>query len=115
MSCGSNNLSTSPLGRVYLANARMQDVEPTGDVSGVYYAFRLTVWEMIEVAPDPNSYVLAWNLIELYAKADLLEFELMGVRRQVKVDKRAGPPGGEKEKRQFSNRTGDPVVSSKSP
>ena len=35
---------------------------------------------------------------------------ISGVRRQVKVDKR-----GENGKRQFSNRTGDPVVSLKSP
>lgn len=27
---------------------------------------------------DPNSYMLAWKLIDQFAEADLLEFELTG-------------------------------------
>ncbi|GAB4048287.1 hypothetical protein [Spirosoma litoris] len=69
-----NDFFTTPLGRVYLANSFMQSIESSGDVSGAYYAFRTTVWEVIEVSPDPTRYIPVWNIIELYARADLLEF-----------------------------------------
>lgn len=62
--------------QVYLTNSILQATEPTGDVSGAYAAFRTAVWEVIEMTQDPNSYMLAWKLIDQFAKADLLEFEL---------------------------------------
>jgi hypothetical protein len=34
------------------------------------------LWQLIEVVPYPTPYTLAWNMVNLYAKVDLLEFEL---------------------------------------
>ena len=60
---------------MYSANFFVKGVEPDGDVSGVYYTFQAALWGTIEVANDLNSYIPAWNIVELYAWVDLLEFE----------------------------------------
>jgi hypothetical protein len=60
--------SADTIGQLTPASARLQAIEQFNE-------FRELLWAVIEMALDPAPYTLAWNLINLHARVDLLEFE----------------------------------------
>ncbi|MVM40388.1 hypothetical protein GO730_26575 [Spirosoma sp. HMF3257] len=61
-----------------LAEDRLLGLTPESSTDEVAYQFTEfleLLWNVIEVAPDPAPYTPAWNMINLYAKVDLLVFQ----------------------------------------
>ncbi|WP_080055316.1 hypothetical protein [Spirosoma aerolatum] len=67
-----------PLAEVVLAASKIEGAEPEADITGLFAHVRQSFWQFIEVADDPNAYVLAWNMIDKYAQADLIEYQVTG-------------------------------------
>ncbi|MVM36441.1 hypothetical protein GO730_00265 [Spirosoma sp. HMF3257] len=45
------------------------------EVPQQFEEFRVLLWDVIEVSPDPAPYTHAWHLINWYGKVDLLDFQ----------------------------------------
>ncbi|MVM42269.1 hypothetical protein GO730_38885 [Spirosoma sp. HMF3257] len=44
-------------------------------IADLFTQFRELLWQLIVIAPDSSPYSFAWNLINIHAKIDLLEFQ----------------------------------------
>ncbi|WP_460974123.1 hypothetical protein [Spirosoma migulaei] len=82
----------SPMAKLMLVEEKLLRLTPesaTEAVIQLYTEFRELLWNIIEISPDPAPYTHAWNLINLYAKVDLLDFQQGNIgalaRMQAKV------------------------------
>lgn len=74
MPCMRRSPFESPIVSLMLASDAFSRLEPTDDVATAFKDFRTKAWSVIESANDPSPYMLAWNLINLYAQSSLEEF-----------------------------------------
>lgn len=77
MPCQSNTTET-PYAQLVLAASSFQELIGESEVSEQFAGFRELLWQFIEVSNDPNSHVIAWNMIDSFAKADLVEYQVTG-------------------------------------
>lgn len=73
-----NHSTQTPYSQLILAASHFQDLMTDDEVTEEFAQFREMLWHYIEVATDPNIHLLAWNLIDKYAKADLAEYQATG-------------------------------------
>ena len=75
--CTPQRPANSPIAKLMLAEERIFRLTPdlaTDTIEQEFAQFRELLWQLIEVAPDPAIYTLAWNTVNLHAKVDLLDF-----------------------------------------
>lgn len=76
--CNAQPPADSPIAKLMLAGDTLQQLtvdSEAGLITDQFAEFRELLWNVIEVSPDPAPYTHAWNMINLYAKVDLLDFE----------------------------------------
>ncbi|QDK80859.1 hypothetical protein EXU85_20490 [Spirosoma sp. KCTC 42546] len=70
--------ANSPIAKLMLAEDKLLRLTPEAETEAVvqrYTEFRELLWNVVESSPDPAPFTQAWNMINLYAKVDLLDFE----------------------------------------
>ncbi|QMW02285.1 hypothetical protein [Spirosoma foliorum] len=79
--CNPEPAANSPMAELMLSESRLRTMttdEKTELVSEEFTRFRQLLWEYIELADDPNSYVTAWNTIDVFGKVALAEYQATG-------------------------------------
>lgn len=76
--CNNTPPESSPYAKLMVAEATFLELTPDSSaekVSQQFTAFKELLWDVIELSPDPFPFTSSWNMINLFAKADLLDFE----------------------------------------
>ncbi|MVM36437.1 hypothetical protein GO730_00245 [Spirosoma sp. HMF3257] len=70
--------ANSPLGELMLAESRFVALTAESgkqQITDEFTQLRELLWQLIVVAPDSAPYAQSWNLINIHAKIDLMDFE----------------------------------------
>lgn len=76
--CNAEPPADSPLAKLMLAEDRLVQLTTDSGIEKItrqFDEFRELLWDVIEGSADPSPFTQAWNMINLYAKVDLLDFE----------------------------------------
>ncbi|GAB3788525.1 hypothetical protein GCM10028818_55250 [Spirosoma horti] len=76
--CNNAPRDSSPYAKLMMAEEKFLQLTPdcsAENVSQQLAEFKELLWDVIEGSPDPFPFTNSWNMINLYAKADLLDFE----------------------------------------
>lgn len=76
--CNPKPPADSPIAKLMLAEDKLIRLTPGSGAEVItqqFEEFRELLWNVIELSADPAPYTLAWNMINLHAQVDLLDFE----------------------------------------